>query len=283
MGSKKAPPPDPAQQELARAQAAAMTRQQDMSEEQFKQMMDMANVDRQRGDEQFNWYKGLQDEAMTRSKRLDDRYWDTTAKQEDQFYKTVNEYDTAAERDRMAGAAMSDIEAASERGKGAIGRASAARGLNMGSPAALGMMIDSNTDTSLAKAAAATASQAAAREKGFMLRAQAAGLAGNLNGASAGYMGQASGAGGDALAAGSTGLKSNLAAWGGYNQGMGTAQGWGNGASSTYNSLNNYNLGRSQSGSNPWGKIVGGIAGSFFGPIGASVGAGLGDAMFGKK
>ena len=280
MGSKKAPPPDPAQQELARAQAAAMTEQTAMSKQQYTEMMAMAREQQARGDEQFKWYQGLQDEAMNRSKRLDDRYWDTTAKQEDAFYGMVNNYDTAAERDRMAGAAIADVEGAAQIGRGAIGREMGARGLNMGSPAALGMYMDQGLDVSLAKAAAATASQAAAREKGFNLRAQAAGLAGNLQGASSTYMNQASDAGVTGLNAGTSGLRAASGAWNGYNQGQNTAIGWGNSANNTYGSLNQYNLGRAQTGDSPLGKVIGGIAGSFFGPMGSAAGSALGGSLF---
>jgi hypothetical protein len=272
--SKKAAAPDPAQQALAYAQAENMRRQTDMSEKQYAEMMELAREQQARGDEQFNWYRGLQDEAMDRSRRLDDRYWDTTAKQEDAFYDMVNKYDTSAERDRMAGAAMADVEGAAEIGRGAIGREAAARGLNLGSPAALGMFMDQGLDTSLAKAAAATASQAAARERGFSLRAQAAGLAGTGQQAgSANYMNAASGAGGDALNAGSTGLRAASSAWNGLNQGMGTAIGWGNSAGNTFGNINSYNLQRAQSGGSPFGKILGGLAGSFLGPLGTAAGS----------
>lgn len=281
MSSKKPPKPDPAQQELARTQAATMREQTAMSRDQFAQMMAMAQEDRARGDQQFEYYRGLQDEARSRAQRLDDRYWSTTARQEDAFYDMVDRYDTSAERDRMAGAAISDIEGAAELGRGAMGRGLAARGLNAGSAAAITSMMDGERDTALAKAAAATASQAAARERGFNLRAQAAGLGGNLQGQSAGYLGQAGGFGGDSLNAGTQGLRSASAAWSGLNQGMNTAMGWGSAANSTFGNINQYNLGRAQAGGNSGlGSMLGGIAGSFFGPMGGAIGSKAGEALF---
>jgi hypothetical protein len=276
MGSQKAPKVSAEQKRLASAQADATYEQQKLSREQYDWSRQQAEIDRQRGDEQFNWYRGLQDEAMTRSRRLDDRYWNTTAKQEDAFYDAVNKYDTAAERDRMAGRAMADVESAAELGRGAWSRGLAARNLNAGSSAAILGLMDGEGDTALAKAAAATASQAAAREKGFNLRAMAAGLGGNTQGASSAYMNQASGAGGDALQAGGQGLRSAQAAWSGFNQGQNTAIGWGQSANSTFNSINQYNLGRAQQGGgfNVGGALLGGLKGFASGGLwGAGIGA----------
>lgn len=281
MGSKKAPPPDPAQQALAYAQADAMKEQLGLTRDYYGWAKQQAEIDRQRGDEQFNWYRGLQDEAMDRSRRLDDRYWNTTAKQEDQFYNMVDQYDTAAERDRIAGAAMSDVEGAAQASRLGLGREIAARGLNSGSGAYLGALADNATDFSLAKAAAATASQAASREKGFNLRAMAAGLGGNLQGASAGYLGQAGDAAGAGLNAGTQGLRSAATAWSGLNQGMTGAMNWGGSANSTFNSLNDYNIQRAKTGGSGLGSIFGGIAGSFLGPVGGSFGSALGKKWFG--
>jgi hypothetical protein len=272
MGSQKAPKPSKEQNQLAKAQADAMYEQTALSKDYYAWARQQAEIDRQRGDEQFDYYRGLQDEARGRAQKLDDRYWNTTAKQEDAFYDAVNKYDTGAERDRMAGAAMSDIEGAAELGRGAWSRGMAARGLNAGSSASILGLMDGEQETALAKAAAATASQAAAREKGFNLRAMAAGLGGNTQGMSGNYLAQAGGFGGDALQAGTQGLKSASAAWSGLNQGMGTAIGWGSSANSTFNSINQANAARAQSSGGGIGGLIGGIAGSFMGPAGGMLG-----------
>lgn len=149
----------------------------------------------------------LQDFQTGLAKKYDDRYWDTTAKQQDAFYDTVNKYDTSAARDEMAGQAGADVEQATAANNQALQRGLARRGVNPGSGAAISAMTEANTTGALAKAGAMTLAQRAARAEGLQLRAQAAGLGGNLTGATASFAAGASGTGGAALGANATGLQ----------------------------------------------------------------------------
>ncbi|MGL4651545.1 MAG: hypothetical protein ACRC1H_19215, partial [Caldilineaceae bacterium] len=237
MASKKAPGPSKEQKQLAKAQAAAMYDQMAFNREQFGWMKGMAEQQQQRGDEEFAWQRGLAEEARARSNKYDDLYDETSGRQLRKFSNEVDTYDTGAERDKISGRAMVDIEEALQRGQQGLGRSLAARGLNSGSPAAIAAMMDASTEGALAKGAAATMAQEAARREGLQLRAQAAGLGSYTAGLGAGSLGQASGFGLSGLGASGAGLGAAGAAGAGYNQGSGVAQGWGSSANSTYNSI----------------------------------------------
>jgi hypothetical protein len=283
MASQKAPKPSKEQNQLAKAQAAAMYDQMAFNKEQFGWMKGLAERQAARGDEEFAWQRGLAEEARTRSNKYDDLYDETSGRQLRQFSDEVDAYDTSAERDKIAGRAMVDIEGAMERSQQGLGRSLAARGLNSGSPAAIAAMVDANTEGALAKGAAATMAQEAARREGLQLRAQAAGLGNFAGGMGANALGQASNFGLSGLGASGTGLAAAGAAGAGYNQGANTAQGWGAGANSTFNSIAQQNYNRSQTGGYAGlGAAVGGIAGSLFGGIGSAVGTRLGNSLFPK-
>lgn len=281
MASKKAPKPSAEQNQLAKAQADATYAQMAFNKDQFDWMKGMAQRQQQLGEDTYQWQRGLADEAAARSRKYDDLYDATSGKQLRAFSDAVDAYDTGAERDRMSGRAMVDIEDALQRGQAGLGRDLAARGLNAGSPAAIAAMMDASTQGALAKGAAATMAQEAARREGLQLRAQAAGLGSGTGALAQGSLGQASGFDLSGLSASGTGLNAANMAGSGYNQGQNTAIGWGNSASSTYNSLWQQNAARSQSGGlSGLGGLVGGVAGSFLGPIGTQLGAMAGNAVF---
>jgi hypothetical protein len=276
MSSSKAPPPDPAQQELARAQVSNMNTQSTMNAEQFAWMKQLAKTQEERGDEQWKYQKGLQDKASDMSDKYDKRYWDTTAKQQDKFYESVDAYDTEGNRNMIAGQAISDYEGQLSNARGAMTRGMTSRGINPNSAAYMSAMGDMELEGAAAKAGASTMAREAARREGLQLRAQASGLGGNLTGASQTSLGQASGAGGAALAASGTGLAAGGAAWQGQNQGSQVAAGWGSSANGTFNGLNSYNMDRfKNTKANP---LVGAVAG---GIQGAMSGGGLAGAVGG--
>jgi hypothetical protein len=282
MGSKKAPGPSKEQKDLAAAQARNLDEQMAFSKQQYADMMVEAKKQNARGDEEFTWQRGLADEARARSNKYDSLYDRTTGKQVQAFSDAADAYDTSAQRDKLSGMAMSDVENGLSTARGSLQRGLAARGVNMGSAAYLSAMGDMETEGGLAKASAATMAQEAARREGLQMRAQAAGLGSGYGGMAGSSLGQSSNFGMSGLSAGGTGLSAMAGAGSLYNQGSNVAQGWGQGANSTYNSIADQNYKRSQSGGmGGLGSIVGGIAGSFMGPIGTSLGASIGGAMFG--
>lgn len=284
MGSKKTPPPDPAQQELARAQVSNMQEQSAMSKEQYAWMKQMAESQQTRGDEQFAFQRGLAETSQANAVQDRQFFYDTTGQQVRAFNDEVNNYNAAGMGDQMAGRAMTDIEGQLAAGRANFGRAMSVRGLNAGSPAAMAMMMDQELDGSLAKAGAATMARDAARREGLQLRSAAAGLGSAFGGMSMSGMGQASGMGMQSLGAGSAGLSAAGAAGSSFNQGMAGAAGWGAGANSTFNSVAQQNAARSQSSGglgSALGSIAGAAIGSFAGPMGSQLGASLGKSLFG--
>lgn len=177
----------------------------------------------QQMDDQIRQGRELQDYTMGLSRKYDQRYWDTTAKQQDKFYDTVDNYDTADERDRIAGRAGADVEQATAAGMQSMQRGLARRGVNPGSAAYMSSMGDTQRESSLARAGAMTMAQEAARREGLNLRGVAAGLGGNLTGASSTFAGMSGAAGGQGMAGingAARGFNDNSAA---YGQTMGLA------------------------------------------------------------
>lgn len=177
----------------------------------------------QQMDDQISMGRELQDYTMGLSRKYDQRYWDTTAKQQDKFYDTVDNYDTAGERDRIAGRAGADVEQATAAGMQSMQRGLARRGVNPGSAAYMSSIGDTQRESSLARAGAMTMAQEAARREGLNLRGVAAGLGGNLTGASSTFAGMSGAAGGQGMAginSAAGGFNANSAA---YGQTMGLA------------------------------------------------------------
>lgn len=282
MGSKKSPPPDPAQQELARAQVSSMKAQQEFDRETFDWMKGEALQQQQRGDEEYKYQRGISDENMRRSTEDRQFFYDTTAKQTRKYNDEVDAFDTEDRRGQLAGQAVSDIEGAMSLGRSSLGRGLAMRGMNGGGPQAMAMMMDQELDGSLAKAGAATMARDAARREGLQLRASAAGLGSPFGSMSSSALGAASDTGMRSLAAGGTGMAAYGAAAGMRNQGSQVANSWGSSANSTYNSLADQNYKRSQSGSSGIGSLLGGVAGAFMGPMGGQIGGMAGKALGGK-
>lgn len=187
-----APRPDPnvglAQKEMAdiagRAEARADRESQYFTENFAPRYLSQM-------DQQLAMSKQLQDYSLGQAQKYDQRYWDTTARQQDKFYQAVDQYDTAAMRDQIGRSAGADVEQASAMGMQEMQRGLARRGVNPGSGAAIAAMGDMQQESMLARAGAMTMAQEAARREGLNLRGVASGLGGNLSGAAQGYTGQA--------------------------------------------------------------------------------------------
>lgn len=241
MGSKKVSV-SKEQKELASAQAKATLEGIDFAKKQYADMYSLAQKAEARANDEFNWQRGLATEAQRRADEDRKFFYDTTGMQVKKFNADVDAYDQPGERDRIAARAVVDITDAMDQGKYALSREMGARGLNMGSPQMMAMLADQQLSGSLAKGAAATMAQEAARREGLQLRAQAAGLGSSFGGMAASGIGQASAMGMQSLGAGLTGMNAYGLAGNARNQSMGAAQGWGIGANSTFNSIAEQNM-----------------------------------------
>lgn len=226
----------------------------------------------------------LSDYSLGLSRKYDQRYWDTTAKQQDAFYRMVDEYDSPGAQEREATRATADVAQGAATARAGLSRSMARMGVNPGSGAYFSAMNDSAMDEGLARAGAATMAREAARREGLSLRAQAAGLGGNLTGASSGYLGQSGGFGMGSLNAMGSGMNAIGAAQGGFNSNNASWTGttglassaWGNvgslGLQASQLKGNGFNLGRGLAGAatgfmkgGGWGALAGGLGGAFGG------------------
>lgn len=193
----KTPPPDP-NVGIAQRESIDLARRvedrNDVNDQYFRE--NFAPRYLQQMDDQIRMGREMQDYTMGLSRKYDDRFWNTTAKQQDRFYDEVDRYDTGAERDRIAGRAGADVEQAGAAGMQSLQRGMARLSMNPGSGAYASMLADQQRETSLSKAGAMTMAQEAARREGLNLRAVAAGMGGNVTGAAQGWSGQALGAAG---------------------------------------------------------------------------------------
>lgn len=191
-----APRPDPnvglAQKEMADIASRAEARA-DRESQYFTQ--NFAPRYLQQMDDQIAMGREQSEFAMDQARKYDQRYWDTTAKQQDKFYAAVDDYDTEANREMIGRQAGADVAQASAVGMQDMQRSLARRGVNPGSGAAIAAQADMQQQSILAQAGAMTMAQEAARREGLNLRGAASGLGGNLTGASMGYGQQALGAG----------------------------------------------------------------------------------------
>ena len=197
-----APPPDPnvglAQRQMA--DIAHSAEQRAVANDQYFRE-NFAPRYLQQMDDQISMSKQAQDYSMGLAQKYDQRFWDTTAKQQDKFYADVDAYDTSQNRERLANQGMADVEQQAAIGNMSLQRGLARRGVNPGSAAYATMMADNQRQTSLARASAATMATEAARREG---------LGGNLTGASAGFLGTG-------LQAGQAGLNAVGTAQQGFN------------------------------------------------------------------
>lgn len=220
----KTPPPDPniglaakGQSDIAAASEARAAENDRYYRENF------APRYLEQMDSQIAAGKELQNFNMDLARKYDSRYWDTTAKYQDKVYNAVDSYDTEANREQIAGQASADIERAAAAGRSTLNRNMQRMGLNPNSGAYRSGMRQDAMATSLGKAGAMTMAREAARREGLNMKAMAAGMGGNLSGASAGYAGAAGGAaqlGMSGIQGAQGGFNSANSAWGAN---MGTA------------------------------------------------------------
>lgn len=167
-------------------------------------------------DDQIATGKMLTDFQVGLAKKYDDRYWNTTAKQQDAYYKHVDAYDTDAARSRLAGEAGANADMQNAAAMQSLVRDLNRRGLNPNSGVVLSNMRQQAQTGALQKTMAMNMAREAARKEGLNMRAVAAGLGGNLTGATAQFAGGAgstAGLGMNGIQGAQNGVNSNNASW----------------------------------------------------------------------
>jgi hypothetical protein len=167
-------------------------------------------------DDQIAQGRALTDFNMGLAKKYDDRYWNTTAKQQDAFYDKVNTYDTDAARARFAGEAGANSDMQNAAAWQAMLRDRNRRGVNPNSGVAFSAERQQAQQGALQKTMAINMAREAARKEGLNMRAVAAGLGGNLTGATANFAGQAgqsAGIGMQGIGGANSGFNSSVGNW----------------------------------------------------------------------
>jgi hypothetical protein len=203
-GSPKIPAPDP-------QIGAATVRQIDLAERMYRDYIapggdrdwqrEVANDTIGIARRQADAADELQDYQMAAMRRADDRFWDTAVPYEDAMVRRVDEMDSSAYRERMAGAAMADVSQAAGASRQALMRRLASSGVAPDSPAAVMAFGRLERDSMLAKAAAANKTRIAAEQIGLSNRFQ-------LYGGMRGMAGMGSTSAQLAVSAGGLGLNS---------------------------------------------------------------------------
>lgn len=239
MGGKSSPPPPDysGMEALGREQL-------DFSKQQYAEMKPIA-------ERVANQQLASQDQQMRQAQEYYDYQQGTFRPVERGLVAQAQEYDTEANRERIASQAAADTARAFGTAEGMTSRNLARRGVGPGSGNAMAMQNQNALSLASARAGAMTGARNQAEQIGYARKLDAVGLGRNLAGASTAAYGAATGAG-------SAGLGSSMAPGGQYMGGL--AQ-----AGQTYGSILNsqtsaYNAGMSQQGLDVGSLLKGGAA-----------------------
>jgi hypothetical protein len=238
MGGKSSPPPPDysGMEALGREQL-------DFSKQQYAEMKPIA-------ERVANQQLASQEQQMKQAQEYYDYQQGTFRPVERGLVAQAQEYDTEANRERIAAQAAADTARAFGTAEGMTSRNLARRGVGPGSGNAMAMQNQNALSLASARAGAMTGARNQAEQIGYARKLDAVGLGRNLAGASTAAYGAATGAG-------SAGLGSSMAPGSQYMQGLGQA-------GQTYGSILNsqtsaYNAGMSQQGLDV-GSLLGGAA-----------------------
>lgn len=195
----KVPGPDPAfgrAQEAAARTAADAERRAADNDAFYKQTLMpryLDQMDMQLGlaKEESARQRELSDYAMARAKKFDGL--------QDRYLQQVDEYDSADNRERLAGMAIADTQRGLSDQRGQMSRMMQSSGLNPNSGKYLSMLASQQVNAGLGQAAAANMAREAARREGMAMRGAASGMGQS-------YLGQAGGFGMSSLGAAGTGM-----------------------------------------------------------------------------
>jgi hypothetical protein len=206
-GGGSAPAPDPnigiAQRQLSELALKQNDFYQQYIAPRALDQMDQALVlSKQQADKQNQ----LQDFQTGLMKEYNDRYWNTQVPLEDQLISQAKNYNTDAERERMAGEAGADVQQSFENSNSQLGRGLRGMGVNMGSAAAVMAMQQAQSDRALAQTAAMNKTRQAAKALGWTQLGEAAALGRGLPSFGSTSAGLSLGAGQSAIGAGQSGM-----------------------------------------------------------------------------
>lgn len=167
-------------------------------------------------DDQIRMGRELSDFNMGLARKYDQRYWDTTARFEDQFYRDVDNYNDEDQRRLRRNQAGATVEQETSAGLNQLARNLDRRGLNPNSGVVLSQMRQGAQQGTLNKALAMNLAEEAARMEGLNLKATAAGMGRGLPDRAAGFAGQAASAAGlgmSGIAGAQQGYNANRSTW----------------------------------------------------------------------
>lgn len=167
--------------------------------DQMQQAIDIGRGQYDLSREQQQFQLGL-------ARKYDDRFWDRQVPLEDSIIRDANEFDTPAERERMAGTARADVEQAFSGAAQEMNRDLGRMGLNPADPKYFGMRRTLASDQALATSRAMNKTREAAKQMGWAKKMDAAALGRGLPGFSSGSSQLAMGWGGQGMQAGGMGM-----------------------------------------------------------------------------
>ena len=239
MGGKSSPPPPDysGMEALGREQL-------DFSKQQYAEMKPIA-------ERVANQQLASQEQQMKQAQEYYDYQQNTFRPVERGLVQQAQEYDTEANRERIAAQAAADTARAFGTAEGMTSRNLARRGVGPGSGNAMAMQNQNALSLASARAGAMTGARNQAEQIGYARKLDAVGLGRNLAGASTAAYGAATGAG-------SAGLSSSMAPGNQYMGGLAQAgQTYGNMLNSQTSA---YNAGMSQQGLDVGKLMQGGAA-----------------------
>lgn len=195
-------------------------------------IMEQMDQQIQIGRDTYELAREQQDFQLGLAERFNDRYWNTQVPLEDQIISEARNFDTDAERERLAGQARGDVAQAFGAQRAGLRRDMGRAGLNPSDPRYFSMMKGMATDEALATAYAANKTREAAKQLGWSRRVDASALARGLPGFSGGSTSAAMGWGGQGMQGAGMGLNASLGGLGGLNQTAGSSAGTFNNVSS---------------------------------------------------
>jgi hypothetical protein len=197
------------------------------------------------------------------------RYKDVYMPLQNDIIKQANEYDTGANRERIANEAMGDVASQAQIGRQNTARTMASYGINPSSGSYVSNQNANDVMEAATKASAATRARDAAVQLGWAKKMDAIGLGSGVFGNQATSTGLALNAGNQSLQSGQVPISNSQALGASYNAGYGgTMQGWNNvgqlGAQSYSSQISAYNAQQAANAqsSSGIGAAIGGIGGA---------------------
>lgn len=210
--------------EAAREQAAIAREQWNDYKTQFAPViLDQMQQSIDIGRGQYELARDQQQFQLGLARKYDDRFWGTQVPLEDSIIQEARDFDTEAERERMAGTARADVEQAFSGARAQMNRDLGRMGVNPADPKYFGIQKGMAADQALATARAMNKTREAAKQMGWAKRMDAAALGRGLPGFSSGSSQLAMGWGGQGMNAGGMGMSAALGGLGGMNQTAGSA------------------------------------------------------------